>query len=139
AIQIDAAINPGNSGGPVLQDGKVIGVAFQGYSGNVAQNTGYMIPVPVIRRFLKDVEDGRYDRYVDLAIFYFEIQNPAQRKALGLPENGQGVIVTHVDGSGSCGGVLRPGDVLLAIDGLPVKSNGSIDIDGEQMEMAEVV
>ena len=60
-IQIDAAINPGNSGGPVLQDGKVVGVAFQGYSGDVAQNVGYMIPTPVIRRFLKDVEDGRYD------------------------------------------------------------------------------
>ena len=32
AIQVDAAINPGNSGGPVLQDGKVVGVAFQGYA-----------------------------------------------------------------------------------------------------------
>ena len=30
AVQIDAAINPGNSGGPVVQDGKVVGVAFQG-------------------------------------------------------------------------------------------------------------
>ena len=29
-VQIDAAINPGNSGGPVVQDGKVVGVAFQG-------------------------------------------------------------------------------------------------------------
>ena len=29
-IQVDAAINPGNSGGPVMQNGKVIGVAFQG-------------------------------------------------------------------------------------------------------------
>ena len=55
AIQIDAAINPGNSGGPVMQDGKVVGVAFQGYSGAVAQNVGFMIPTPVIRRFLEDV------------------------------------------------------------------------------------
>ena len=51
-IQIDAAINPGNSGGPVLQNGKVVGVAFQGFSGDVAQNVGYMIPTPVIKRFL---------------------------------------------------------------------------------------
>ena len=57
AIQIDAAINPGNSGGPVMQNGKVVGVAFQGFSGAVAQNVGYMIPTPVIRRFLKDVEE----------------------------------------------------------------------------------
>ena len=52
AIQTNAAINPGNSGGPVLQNGKVVGIAFQGYSGDVAQNVGYMIPVPVVRRFL---------------------------------------------------------------------------------------
>ena len=32
-VQIDAAINPGNSGGPVVQAGKVVGIAFQGFSG----------------------------------------------------------------------------------------------------------
>src|SRR2546421_6386962 len=37
AIQISAQINPGNSGGPVMQDTKVVGVAFQGYSGAVTQ------------------------------------------------------------------------------------------------------
>src|SRR5262249_4689183 len=55
-IQIDAAINPGNSGGPVMQDGYVVGVAFQGYSGDVAQNVGYMIPTPVIQHFLDDIK-----------------------------------------------------------------------------------
>ena len=140
AIQIDAAINPGNSGGPVLQDGSVVGVAFQGYSGDVAQNTGYMIPTPVIRRFLKDVEDGKYDRYVDLSIAHFPLMNPAQRRALGLREDGEnGVMVASVDSDGSCGGVLRTGDVLLEIQGHVIESNGSIDIDGEQMELAEAV
>lgn len=139
AIQIDAAINPGNSGGPVTQNGAVIGVAFQGYSGAVAQNTGYMIPVPVMKRFLKDVEDGNYDRYVDLSITHFELLNPAQRKALKLPDEEAGVLVSNVDADGSCAGVVHPGDVLLAIDGHTIESNGSIDIDGEQMEMAEVV
>jgi len=80
-VQIDAAINPGNSGGPVIQDGKVVGVAFQGYSGNIAQNTGYMIPPPVIKRFLKDVEDGNYDHYVDLSMSDFPLINPSQRIA----------------------------------------------------------
>jgi len=82
AIQIDAAINPGNSGGPVMQDGKVVGVAFQGFSGAVAQNVGYMIPTPVILRFLKDVEDGSYDRYMDLAATYFPLLNPAMRTVM---------------------------------------------------------
>jgi len=138
-VQIDAAINPGNSGGPVLQNGKVVGVAFQGYSGNVAQNTGYMIPTPVIRRFLKDVEDGEYDHYVDLSMSDFTLVNPAQRAALGLPNDGIGIMVSHADTDGSAGGVLLTGDVLLAIDGRPVHSNGLIDYDGEEVNLNEIV
>src|SRR6185503_1712986 len=59
SVQTDAAINPGNSGGPVIQDDRVVGVAFQGISG--LENTGFFIPPPVIRHFLEDISDGRYD------------------------------------------------------------------------------
>ncbi|PYL38203.1 MAG: serine protease, partial [Verrucomicrobia bacterium] len=83
AIQISAQINPGNSGGPVMQDTKVVGVAFQGYSGDVAQGVAYMIPTPVIKRFLQDIGNGHYDEYPDLAITYAKLQNPAQRRFLG--------------------------------------------------------
>lgn len=139
AIQVDAAINPGNSGGPVLQDNKVVGVAFQGYSGAVAQNTGYMIPVPVIERFLKDVEDGEYDYYVDLATSTINILNPAQRRALGLPNDGVGVMVADADAAGSAGGILETKDVLLSIDGHPIASDGFIEIDGERVDLNEII
>ncbi|MDD5199616.1 MAG: trypsin-like peptidase domain-containing protein [Terrimicrobiaceae bacterium] len=138
-IQIDAAINPGNSGGPVVQDGAVVGVAFQGYSGDVAQNTGYMIPTSVIKRFLKDIEDGHYDHYVDLALTWFPLYNPAARHALGLPDDGQGVTVSTVFGGGSSAGIVKPGDVILAIDGHAVASDGSVQIDGSDVELAEVI
>ena len=139
AIQVDAAINPGNSGGPVLQNNKVVGVAFQGYSGSVAQNVGYMIPVPVINRFLKDVEDGHYDHYMDLAVADFPIENPAQIKALGLEDNGVGVMVANVDSASCAGGILKTGDVILAFDGNPVYNNGLIRFEGELMDMNEIV
>src|SRR5206468_11763897 len=113
-IQTSAAINPGNSGGPVMQDGKVIGVAFQGYSGDVAQNVGYMIPTPVVQRFLKDIEDGHYDKYMDLSIVTTNLQNPAQRRALGLADDDRGVMVSSVASAGSAAGALKPGDVLLS-------------------------
>lgn len=138
-IQIDAAINPGNSGGPVLQDGRVVGVAFQGYSGSVAQNTGYMIPTPVVRRFLADVADGKYDRYVDIALSYHPLHNPAMREVLGLGEDDSGVYVGQVFEGGSSDGLILPGDVLLSIDGLPIASDGTVSLDGNVIEMAEVV
>lgn len=138
-IQIDAAINPGNSGGPVMQNGKVVGVAFQGYSGDVAQNVGYMIPTPVILRFLKDIEDGRYDKYVDLSVSYHPLHNPAMRRALGLTDDDRGVVVGDVYGKGNSDGHLQAGDVLLTIDDLPIASDGTVTIDNETVEMAEVV
>lgn len=137
-IQIDAAINPGNSGGPVMQDGKVVGVAFQGYSGAVAQNVGYMIPTPVIRRFLEDVEDGVYDRYMDLSATYFPLLNPALRAALGVENEDTGVVIGTVFDDGSADGKLQPRDVILSVDGLRVFSDGKVELDDDRVEMAEV-
>ena len=137
-IQIDAAINPGNSGGPVLQKGKVVGVAFQGFSGDVAQNVGYMIPTPVIRRFLEDIKDGTYDRYMDLSLSMFNTLNPAMRRGLGLPSDDRGVLVSSVASAGVCHGHVKPGDVILAIDSLPVASDGTVELEGERVQMAEV-
>src|SRR3989440_2897146 len=139
AIQISTQINPGNSGGPVMQNTKVVGVAFQGYSGDVAQGVAYMVPTPVISRFLKDVSDGRYDGYVDLGITYGKLQNPAQRKFLGLKDDGRGVLVETVVAAGPCAKILKPGDVLLAIDNHPIASDGNVELEGERVEMPEVV
>jgi S1-C subfamily serine protease len=139
AIQIDAAINPGNSGGPVMQKGKVVGVAFQGYSGDIAQNVGYMIPTPVILRFLKDVEDGRYDSFVDLSLTYRSLFNPAARRALGLKDDSTGVQVCSVYSGGASDGIVKPGDVVLKIDGHTVSSDGTIPIENEAVPLEEVV
>jgi hypothetical protein len=41
----------GNSGGPALRGDVVVGVAFQNLPH--ADNIGYIIPLPVVRRFLR--------------------------------------------------------------------------------------
>ncbi len=137
-VQIDAAINPGNSGGPVLQDGKVVGVAFQGYSGDVAQNVGYMIPTPVIKHFLQDVKDGHYDRYMDLSMGFYNTLNPAMRRTLGLANDDRGVVVTTVQSAGVANRALQPGDVLLSIDGVEIASDGMVDLENERVLLSEV-
>jgi hypothetical protein len=105
----------------------------------VAQNVGYMIPTPVIRRFLKDIEDGSYDHYVDLALDDFSIENPAQVKALKLEEPGVGVLVGDVAEVGSAGSLLKAGDVLVSLGGNPVFNNGLVRVDGDLVDMNEVV
>ncbi len=136
-VQIDAAINPGNSGGPVLQNGKVVGVAFQGLT--KADNTGYMIPTPVVKRFLKDIKDGQYDEYVDLGANTFPLFNPAMRQALGMKPGQPGIYVTEVTTDSSAFGVLKKGDILNSVEGYIVDPSGSIEIHGERVDMNEIV
>ncbi|KAB2638324.1 MAG: serine protease [Verrucomicrobia bacterium] len=136
-VQIDAAINPGNSGGPCIQNGKVVGVAFQGL--RQADNTGYIIPTPVIKRFLKDIEDGTYDHYAELGSSEFPLFNPAMRKALGRPDDDQGVLVTDVIATSSADGRLEPGDILMSIEGLPIDSAGMVVIAGENVNFHEII
>jgi S1-C subfamily serine protease len=124
AVQTDAAINPGSSGGPVLQNGKVVGVAFQ--NNPELENVGFFIPIEVIARFLKDVEDGRYDGYPDLGLDVSNLENPAARALAGLLAHESGVRVTRVDRRSSAEGRLRVGDVILAVAGRPVANDGTV-------------
>jgi len=121
----------------VVQDGKVVGVAFQGNT--QADNVGYIIPTPVVKRFLKDISDGKYDHYMDLGISPFPLFNPAMRKAYQLPADGKGVLVANVVPGGPADGILERGDVLLSIDGNTIDSAGNIRIAGEFVDMNEIV
>lgn len=121
SVQIDAAINEGNSGGPVMTDGEIVGIAMQGI--NDADNVGYMIPSPVIRHFLEDVGDGRYDGFPRLGIDIQDMESAAQRRAARMGPSQTGALVTRVDYGGPSYGVLKPRDVLLAIDGKAIAND----------------
>jgi hypothetical protein len=125
-VQTDAAINPGNSGGPVVQGGRVVGVAFQGFPG--FDNMGFFIPVPVVRHFLDDLGDGRYDGFPDSGLETTPLLSPAYRRERGLPADRSGVVVDVVAPGSSFDGILRPGDVLLAIDGVPIANDGTVHL-----------
>ncbi len=129
AVQVDAAINHGNSGGPLLQDGKVVGVAFQMQA--AGQNIGYMIPVPVISHFLTDIADGQYHGFAELGVYEAHLENAGLREFLGVPEGATGVVVLKPMPYASCEGVLRRNDVLHAIDGIPIRNDGTIQIGKE--------
>jgi S1-C subfamily serine protease len=127
-VQTDAAINPGNSGGPVIQDGRVAGVAFQTL--NEMENVGYFIPSEVIEHFLKDVADGTYHGYPDLGAEVVNLENPAARRASKMRPEQSGVRVEFVYPGSSADGFVNEGDVLLSVDGHPIANDGTIAIDG---------
>jgi len=135
AVQTDAAINPGNSGGPVIQDGKVVGVSFQGKPG--LENAGFFIPPNIIRHFLEDLTDGIYEGFPAAGIGIVKLTNPAFRAALGLAQNNIGARIdslfypfpaTHE--------LLRENDVLLEVAGYPVGSDGNVIYRGNSVHAA---
>ena len=89
-VQIDAAINPGNSGGPVVAGKRLIGIATQGLE--ESQNIGYMVPLPIIRQFLKDAEDGRIDGPQSLGIEVQDLDSPAHHARHGLAPHETGAL-----------------------------------------------
>ena len=137
-IQVDAAINPGNSGGPAIQDGQVIGVAFQ--AATKGENIGYIIPIPVVERFLKDLEDGIYDGYVELGIRFHNSYSTSEREFFGIPLDLSGVYVRSILPESSASGFLELNDFLLSIDGYTIANNGTVTYDDKnRVEFVELV
>jgi S1-C subfamily serine protease len=134
SVQTDAAINPGNSGGPVIQDDRVVGVAFQGTPG--LENTGFFIPPPVIDHFLKDVADNRYDGFPQAGARVVPLQNPAYRALLKLPDDGVGSRVDSLLPIPSSEKVLKPDDVLLRIGQYSVASDATILYQNNRLSAA---
>jgi S1-C subfamily serine protease len=137
-IQTDAAINPGNSGGPVVQEGKVVGLAFQGLM--EAENIGYMIPTTVIEHFLTDIADGTYDGFGSIGFaFYPAVHNASYGKYLKLPAGEQGIVITYVMMHSSVESVVQSGDVLTKIGDYDIDNDGMIKIHGLTLHMAAAV
>ncbi|KAK8654302.1 hypothetical protein V6N13_128273 [Hibiscus sabdariffa] len=126
-IQIDAAINPGNSGGPAFNEqGECIGVAFQVYRSEEAENIGYVIPTTVVSHFLNDYErNGKYTGFPCLGVLLQKLENPALRACLQVQSN-EGVLVRRVEPTSDAHNVLKQGDVIVSFDDVHVGSEGTV-------------
>jgi len=121
-IQTDAPINPGNSGGPLIDlDGRIAGINTMIYTqsgGN--EGIGFAIPANIAKDiYLKLRKDGRIRRGA-IGIIP-ETITPTLGTALGLNRD-SGVILSDVmpHSAAEVAG-LEPGDVVLSVDGKPMR------------------
>ncbi len=123
-IQTDVAVNPGNSGGPLFNmKGEVVGINSQIFSTSGGfMGLSFAIPIDLAMQ-IKDqlVKDGKVTRgYV--GVYIQEItQELAKSFDLDTPE---GALVTKVEkGSPAEKAGLKPGDVIVAVNGQKVSSS----------------
>ncbi len=126
-LQTDAAINPGNSGGPLLNlRGEVIGINTAIYSDGRQGNMGigFAVPSNTVRELLPQLRTGKVTRG-RIGV----IVGPVEREAVdefGL-ENREGAVVNVVTPGGpAADGGIRPGDVILAYNGQPVRTSDDL-------------
>eukprot|EP01133_Synstelium_polycarpum_P000463 gene463-555_t len=124
SIQIDAAINPGNSGGPALMDGKVVGIAFQNLAG--ASSVGFIIPTPVINRFLDDIaKNGRFTGEPMMGVMS-QCLDSVPKRFYNVPSNLTGILVNEIHPLSAAKELLRREDIITHINGVAIANDGSV-------------
>lgn len=122
-IQTDAAINPGNSGGALIDTrGNLIGINTAIYSNNGgSMGIGFAIPVNLAKQVMESIlTNGSVTR----GWIGVEPQNLSKEllESLGLPARTQGVLLSGVlEGGPAAKGGVKPGDVLITVNGNPTK------------------
>lgn len=121
-IQTDAPINRGNSGGALVDtSGDVVGINTAMVAKSLGvEGIGFAIPVNMVRGVLADIiAHGRVIRgWLGIVPEDLSEEQAAQ---LGLAQGGV-VVANFYLGSPAQQAGLQPGDVLLAVDGVPPRS-----------------
>ena len=127
-IQTDAAVNPGNSGGALVNlNGELVGINSAIYS-QTGSYSGYSfaIPTSIVRKIADDLMKFRTVQRAVLGISFTELTaKVAQEK--GITKVTDGLIVGSVtDRSAAMEAGIKPGDVIIAINGTPTHNTSQL-------------
>ncbi|MFP4212907.1 MAG: DegQ family serine endoprotease [Desulfohalobiaceae bacterium] len=123
-LQTDASINPGNSGGPLLNmQGEVVGINTAIVASG--QGIGFAIPSNMAKEVISQLQEYQKVKRGWLGVNIQDVdQNTA--KALGLPEAKGALIASVQEGDPAHEAGLRTGDVILELEGKPIKDAGEL-------------
>jgi S1-C subfamily serine protease len=123
-IQTSTPINPGNSGGPLLNAvGKVVGITTAIVSDS--QGLGFAIPSNTILREISALIDtGTYTGHSYLGVSGQDMSyNLAQEIGASVT---YGWRIATVTTGGPSDGILNAGDIIIALNGNPIRNNDDL-------------
>lgn len=153
-IQTDAAINRGNSGGALVNlDGEVVGIntwIASNSGGNVG--LGFAIPVNNARRAIEDFIESGEVVYSWLGVQASTLSPELADELLGDKRDGffsfrdddttapSGAFVTAIyDGSPAERSGVRPGDLIVSVDGREIENSNELVRTVAQLEPGNTV
>ncbi len=123
-IQTDAAINLGNSGGALIDvNGNLVGIntAILNRSSGGSEGIGFAIPVNLVRGVMEQIlAHGHVVR--GWLGFMPQDLSPEQSAQLGISADGGVTVVNILVKSPAFAAGVRPGDLVVGLDGEAVKS-----------------
>lgn len=116
-LQFSAPVNPGSSGGPVVDlRGNVVGLTTRVHP--FGQGLSFAVPSRVLKWVLRAFEEhGGHVRRAHLGIGFDPLE-PATARELGVA--GGAVIREVLPGCPGATAGLRPGDIVVEVDGRPL-------------------
>jgi S1-C subfamily serine protease len=125
-LQTDAAINPGNSGGALVDSaGKLIGINT--IAATDAENIGFAIAIDGARSVIDELRSKPAGSQAWVGATFDSIDSAAAAVQIGLQPDARGaaVVAVFAQSPASKAG-LQEGDVVVAVDGKPVRSAGDM-------------
>ncbi len=126
-IQTDASINPGNSGGALVDlQGQLVGIntaIFSQSGGSVG--IGFAIPINMARQVTEQLVSHGEVKRGQLGVQLQDLDSDLA-EAFGLNEQQGAVIVNVVEGSPAAKAGLKAGDLVVAVNGKPVRNASAL-------------
>ncbi|MBC3918418.1 Do family serine endopeptidase [Undibacterium sp. CY18W] len=120
-IQTDAAVNPGNSGGALVDvNGNLLGVNTAIYSQNGGSvGIGFAIPVSTVKLVMESIITNGHVVRGWIGVEPQDI-TPELAESFGLKQKSGAIIAGVIRGGPADKAGMKPGDILIAIEGKTV-------------------
>jgi S1-C subfamily serine protease len=139
-IQTDAAINPGNSGGALVDaQGRLVGIntAILTRSG-ASQGVGFAVSAEQAMVSADQLIDEGFVRHPLLGIAGIDVE-PEVAERFGLAASRGAVVESVQDGTGAQEAGLRPGDIIVEIDGEPLATMSELVAEVRRRQPGDVM
>jgi serine protease Do len=140
-VQSDAAISSGSSGGPLVDlEGRIVGIntLVASRDGATGEGLGFAAPSNIVRSVYEQIRQHGAVRRGDIGVRP-QTLTPVLAAGLGLAREFGVVLADVLPGGPAAQAGLRPGDVVVALDGKTMENGRQLQVGLYRRSIGDVV